>query len=175
MVVEQALTPERWEAYLQGIRQTGLKRASARAASPHASPKTGAYSTFITAERNDPVKRAEVEEAMAEFNERLQAEVVRRAVEGLPEKLFQAGKLMRDENGQPVVVRRYCGQIAWSDLLEARMPTHLDAWEGDQGRLARSRTPTRTRKALFLVLKTFVHSPLPIARRWRSLLAQGLS
>jgi hypothetical protein len=41
--------------------------------------------------------------------DRLEEGARRRAVEGVPEPLVSAGKLVRDDDGQPITVRRYSG------------------------------------------------------------------
>ncbi len=47
-------------------------------------------------------------EAMDEAVDRLEAEAWRRALDGIEQKLFQAGKLVLDpETNQPIILRRY--------------------------------------------------------------------
>jgi hypothetical protein len=61
------------------------------------------------------------EEAEQVAADRLEAEAWRRAVEGVPEPLVSAGKLVRDEDGQPLVIQRYSDQLL-TLLLRAHRP-----------------------------------------------------
>ncbi len=53
--------------------------------------------------------------------DRLEDEARRRAVEGIEEPLVSAGKLVRDDHGQPIWVRRYSDNLLLG-LLKARRP-----------------------------------------------------
>jgi len=52
--------------------------------------------------------------------DRLREEATRRAVEGVAEPLVSAGKLVRDEHGQPIMVRRYSDRLLLSLLNSKR-------------------------------------------------------
>jgi hypothetical protein len=51
----------------------------------------------------------------------LEAEAWRRAVDGVPEPLFSVGKVVRDDDGQPLAIRRYSDTLLVT-LLKARRP-----------------------------------------------------
>jgi hypothetical protein len=53
--------------------------------------------------------------------DRLEAEAWRRAVDGVSEPLVSAGKLVRDENGNPMVIKRYSDNLL-ALLLRAHKP-----------------------------------------------------
>ena len=59
------------------------------------------------------------EEAEEIAADRLEEEARRRAAEGVEEPLVSAGKLVRDDSGQPIMVRRYS-----DNLLQALMRAH---------------------------------------------------
>jgi hypothetical protein len=61
---------------------------------------------------------ADAEERAAD---RLEAEAWRRAVEGIPEPLVSAGRLVRGDDGQPMVIQRYSDQLLIT-LLRAHRP-----------------------------------------------------
>src|SRR5215472_284108 len=67
----------------------------------------------------DPAFAAAWEEAEEIAADALEAEARRRAVEGTQEPLVSAGKLVRDDDGQPIAVRRYS-----DNLLLALLKTH---------------------------------------------------
>jgi hypothetical protein len=51
----------------------------------------------------------------------------RRAVEGLIEPVLSDGKVVRDDKGQPIVVRRYSDIILLA-LLKAQYPDKFNDW-----------------------------------------------
>jgi len=53
--------------------------------------------------------------------DRLHDEARRRALEGIPEPLVSGGKLVRDEEGQPITIRRYSSSLLLA-LLKAHRP-----------------------------------------------------
>lgn len=53
--------------------------------------------------------------------DRLEAEAWRRGVEGVPEPLVSAGRLVSDKDGQPIFLQRYSDQLLLA-LLRARRP-----------------------------------------------------
>jgi hypothetical protein len=69
----------------------------------------------------DPVFAAAWEDAEEVAADRLEDEARRRAVEGVPEPLVSAGKLVRDDDGQPIIVRRYSDNLLLA-LIRARRP-----------------------------------------------------
>jgi len=62
------------------------------------------------------------DEAEERAADRLHEEARRRAIEGVPELLVSAGKLVRDDNGQPIVVKRYPNSLLLA-LLKAHRPS----------------------------------------------------
>jgi hypothetical protein len=69
----------------------------------------------------DPAFAAGWEDAEEVAADRLEDEARRRAVEGVPEPLVSAGKLVRDDDGQPILVRRYSDNLLLA-LIKARRP-----------------------------------------------------
>ena len=69
----------------------------------------------------DPAFAAAWEEAEEIAADRLEDEARRRAVEGVSEPLVSAGKLVRDDDGQPITVQRYSDKILLA-LMNARRP-----------------------------------------------------
>lgn len=59
--------------------------------------------------------------AREEFADRLEAEARRRAIDGVEEYVVSAGKLVVDDEGKPLVQRRYSDQLLVR-LLEAKRP-----------------------------------------------------
>ena len=53
--------------------------------------------------------------------DQLHDEARRRALEGIPEPLVSGGKLVRDEEGQPITIRRYSNSLLLA-LLKAHRP-----------------------------------------------------
>lgn len=62
---------------------------------------------------------AEWEAAQQVWADKLEQEARRRAVEGVREPLVSDGKIVRDDDGQPIVIRRYS-----DELLLAFLRTH---------------------------------------------------
>ena len=64
----------------------------------------------------DPAFAAEWDEAEEIAADRLEEEARRRGVDGVPEPLVSAGKIVRDDDGRPIAIRRY-----WDALLLSRL------------------------------------------------------
>src|SRR5260221_9588879 len=64
------------------------------------------------------------EEAEQVAADRLEQEAWRRAVEGVQEPLVSAGKVVRDDDGQPIAIRRYSDQLLIA-LLRAHRPARF--------------------------------------------------
>src|SRR5205809_104871 len=64
------------------------------------------------------------EEAEQIAADRLEQEAWRRAVEGVQEPLVSAGKIVRDDDGQPIAIRRYSDQLLVA-LLRAHRPARF--------------------------------------------------
>src|SRR5215831_19943363 len=69
----------------------------------------------------DPAFAAAWEEAEEIAADRLEEEARRRAVEGVAEPLVSAGKLVRDDSDQPIMLRRYSDNLLLA-LIKARRP-----------------------------------------------------
>ena len=69
----------------------------------------------------DPGFASAWEEAEEIAADRLEEEARRRAVEGVEEPLVSAGRLVRDDNGQPIMVRRYSDNLLLA-LMKAHRP-----------------------------------------------------
>ena len=80
---------------------------------------------IYTLRNNDPVFRQAWDEAEEAAADRLEEEAWRRAVEGFDEPVVSAGKLVHDENGNAVMVRRY-SDVLLIRLLAAHRPRKFD-------------------------------------------------
>jgi hypothetical protein len=69
----------------------------------------------------DPAFAAGWEETEETAADRLEDEARRRGVEGVPEPLVSAGKIVRDDDGQPIAIRRYSDNLLLA-LLRAHRP-----------------------------------------------------
>jgi hypothetical protein len=116
--VEQLpITDERRTVFLATLSRTGSFAEAARAASPHA--RSGAVTSFRDLARRDPGFAAEVEEAMHEARGVVEAEIHRRAVEGVERVVY--GK-----DGKPIgTVREYSDR-----LLELKARAVLPEYRG---------------------------------------------
>ena len=103
------LTRARQECFLEALADTGSVTTAVAIAG---TSRTRVYEL----RKADPVFAAAWEEAEDIAADRLEDEARRRALEGVPELLVSAGKLVRDDDGKPITVRRYS-----DNLLLARM------------------------------------------------------
>jgi hypothetical protein len=71
--------------------------------------------------KTDAVFAGAWEEAEETAADRLEEEARRRAVEGVQEPLVSAGKIVRDDDGQPIAIRRYSDTLLIA-LLKAHRP-----------------------------------------------------
>ena len=71
--------------------------------------------------KNDPAFAIAWEEAEEMAADALEAEARRRAVEGTQEPLVSAGRIVRDDDGRPIAVRRYSDNLLLA-LIKARRP-----------------------------------------------------
>jgi hypothetical protein len=118
------LTRMRQERFLAALAETGSITAAVA--------EVGTSRTRVYELRKvDPVFAAAWDEAEEMAVDRLESEARRRALEGVPELLVSAGKLVRDDAGQPVSTRRYSDQ-----LLLALLRTHRPARRERQVRFA---------------------------------------
>jgi hypothetical protein len=108
------LTKVRQGQFLKALADTGSVTAAVAAA--------GTSRTRVYDRRNaDSAFAAAWDEAEEIAADRLEEEARRRAIEGVPEPLVSAGKLVRDDAGQPVVICRYSDPLLLA-LLRAHRP-----------------------------------------------------
>jgi len=80
----------------------------------------GVCSAYVKKER-DAKFSADWDAAYAEAADRLEQEAWRRAVEGVEEPVVSMGKLVRDEDGKPIALRKYSDTLMLA-LLRAHKP-----------------------------------------------------
>jgi hypothetical protein len=108
------LTKARQERFLKSLADTGNVTAAVAVAG---TSRTRVYEL----RRADLVFAAAWDEAEEIAADALEAEARRRAVEGVQEPLVSAGRLIRDDDGQPIAVRRYSDNLLLA-LLKAHRP-----------------------------------------------------
>jgi len=108
------LTRERRERFLKALADTGSVTAAVAVA---ATSRSRVYDL----RKADRVFAAAWEEAEEIATDRLEEEARRRAVEGVPEPLVSGGKIIRDDDGQPIAIRRYSDHLLLA-LLKAHRP-----------------------------------------------------
>ena len=108
------LTQVRRKRFLEALADTG---SVTKAAVVAGTSRTRVYEL----RKVDPAFAAAWAEAEDIAVDQLEDEARRRAVEGVPEPLVSAGKLVRDDNGQPITVRRYSDSLL-TTLIKARRP-----------------------------------------------------
>ena len=91
------LTRGRKEAFLTALRTTGSLRAAARLASPGSRSSEGPHSTFRMAMQRDPEFAAAAQAALDDAIGHLEAEAMRRAVNGYQRPIYQKGELVGHE------------------------------------------------------------------------------
>ena len=108
------LTRERQERFLRALAETGIVSAAVEIAG------TSRTRVYELRKRNPGFAAAwgEAEERAADA---LEAEAWRRAVAGVPEPIVSAGKVVRDDDGRPIAIRRYSDALMIA-LLKARRP-----------------------------------------------------
>jgi hypothetical protein len=108
------LTQTRQGRFLKALSETGNVSTAAAVAG---TSRTRVYEL----RKADPAFASAWEEAEEIAVDRLEDEARRRALEGVPEPLVSAGKLVRDDDGQPIMVRRYSDNLLTS-LIKAHRP-----------------------------------------------------
>jgi hypothetical protein len=111
------LTSERQERFLKALANTGSVTAAIAVAN---TSRTRVYEL----RKADPSFASAWEEAEEIATDRLEEEARRRAVEGVAEPLVSAGKLVRDDDGQPIAIRRYSDNLLLALLKAHRPPRH---------------------------------------------------
>jgi hypothetical protein len=109
------LTPEKREQFLQALAESGSVTAAVTVAG---TSRTRVYELRKT----DTAFAAAWDEAEEIATDRLQDEARRRAIEGVAEPLVSAGKLVRGDDGQPVMVKRYSDNLLLALLRARRLP-----------------------------------------------------
>jgi hypothetical protein len=108
------LTRERQERFLNALGETGIVSAAVEIAGVS---RTRVYEL----RKRDAGFAAGWEEAEERAADALEAEARRRAVEGTQEPLVSAGRIVRDDDGNPIATRRYSDAML-TLLLKARRP-----------------------------------------------------
>jgi hypothetical protein len=108
------LTGERRERFLKALSDTGIVSLAVEIAG---TSRTRVYEL----RKRDTAFAAGWDEAEERAADVLEAEAWRRAVDGVPEPLVSSGKVVRDDDGQPLAIRRYSDTLMLA-LLKARRP-----------------------------------------------------
>jgi hypothetical protein len=108
------LTRERQERFLKALAGTGIVSTAVEIAG---TSRTRVYEL----RKRNPGFAAGWEEAEERAADALEAEAWRRAVVGVQEPLVSSGKVVRDDDGQPIAIRRYSDALMIA-LLKARRP-----------------------------------------------------
>jgi hypothetical protein len=109
------LTPEKRELFLQALADSGSVTASVAVAG---TSRTRVYEL----RKMDTAFAAAWDEAEEIATDRLQDEARRRAIAGVSEPLVSAGKLVRGDDGQPIMVQRYSDNLLLALLRAHRLP-----------------------------------------------------
>ena len=112
------LNRARQDRFLQALADTGSVTAAIAVAG---SSRTRVYAL----RKADPAFARAWQEAEEIATDRLEDEARRRAVEGVSEPLVSAGKIVRDDQGQPMMVRRYSDHLL-AVLLRAHRPSRRE-------------------------------------------------
>ena len=108
------LTKERQERFLKALADTGNVTAAVAVAG---TSRTRVYELRST----HSAFAAAWEEAEEMAVDKLEAEARRRAIEGIPEPLVSAGRLVCGTDGEPIAIRRYSDNLLLA-LLRAHRP-----------------------------------------------------
>jgi hypothetical protein len=108
------LTKGRQERFLRAVADTGSVTAAVAVAGT-------SRSRVYELRRSDSEFAAAWDEAEEIAADRLEDEARRRAVEGVPEPLVSGGKIVRDDDGQPITIRRHSDPLLLA-LLRAHRP-----------------------------------------------------
>lgn len=108
------LTRERRERFLAALADTGIVSAAVAIAG---TSRTRVYEL----RKHDSGFSCAWDEAEEQAADALEAEAWRRAVNGAPEPIVSNGKVVRDDDGRPLAIRRYSDNLLLA-LLKARRP-----------------------------------------------------
>jgi hypothetical protein len=153
------LTRERREQFLKALAGTGIVSVSVQIAG---TSRTRVYEL----RKRDTAFASAWDGAEEQAADALEAEAWRRAVDGVPEPLVSSGKVVRDDDGQPLAIRRYSDNLLLA-LLKARRPERFkdravvehDIADGLADRLEAAR-----QRALAQVQGTVPRLPLTLPR-----------
>ena len=109
------LTEARRQLFLKALSDTGSVSTAVAIAG---TSRTRVYEL----RKADPAFASAWEDAEEIAVDRLEEEARRRAVEGVEEPLVSAGRLVRDDSGQPIMVRRYSDNLLLA-LIKAHRPS----------------------------------------------------
>lgn len=130
-LVQLRMSPERKNAFLAALRESGGIMATAcRAASPH-SPRLNAsgtpacWSSFRAAMERDPSFNASVQEVLEQCRDDVEAEIHRRGQLGWTEPVFQKGERVLDHDGTPAVIRKFSDNLLLA-RARALMPSRYN-------------------------------------------------
>jgi hypothetical protein len=112
------LTQARQQRFLKALIDTGSVSSAVAVAG---TSRTRVYEL----RKANPAFAGTWQEAEEIAADRLEDEARRRAVEGVPEPLVSAGKLVRDDDGQPITIRRYSDNLLLA-LLKAHRPARRE-------------------------------------------------
>jgi len=110
----QRLTKARQNLFLEALAESGIVNVAVTRAG---TSRTRVYEL----RKVDAAFAAAWDAAEETAADRLEEEALRRAVDGVPEPLVSGGKLVRDDDGNPICVQRYSDQMLGL-LLRARRP-----------------------------------------------------
>ena len=153
------LTRERQNRFVKALAETGIVSAAVAIAG---TSRTRVYEL----RKHDLGFASAWDEAEEQAADALEAEAWRRAVDGVPEPLISAGRVVRDDDGQPLAIRRYSDNLLLA-LLKARRPEKFkdravvehDIADGLADRLEAAR-----QRALTQVPGTVTRLPTPLPR-----------
>ena len=107
------LTRARQEHFLKALAQTGNVTKAVEIAGT-------SRSRVYELRRTDSAFAAAWDEAEETAADAIEAEARRRAIEGVQEPLVSAGRIVRDDDGQPISIRRYSDNLLLA-LLKHRL------------------------------------------------------
>jgi hypothetical protein len=153
------LTTECRRRFLKALAETGIVSVAVEIAG---TSRTRVYEL----RKHDSSFSAAWDEAEEQAADALETEAWRRAVAGVPEPLVSSGKVVRDDDGQPLAIRRYSDNLLLA-LLKARRPERFkdravvehDITDGLADRLEAAR-----RRALAGSRETAIRLPTGIPR-----------